>query len=309
MDLVVPLPAYVGNALHDFFSAFATLDDVKKDVVPAVEKALLRAPEVVLNDLVAPMIASLPNEFDLSDILVSNLLKPLLSNIESTNAVVREGALHAFEVIATQCHDGKLVEKAVDEILTPLKTNKVASADQRVIHAQMLSAFPPTMTTTTKVPQGMISVVNKEANEAVASAEIHTICKYVRYALEHDIRIEPTTTDAFSKGMAEKRLPIRRLWALRFADTMWSLSADALGKETACNFMDSSIGKLIDVFNEVIANPLPALQNGQVSVACAAAALCLDKTPKMPAFKSASIVKKASIADRVLTLEPKASFC
>jgi len=45
-----------------------------------------------LNDLVAPMFASLPAEYDLSEILSSNLLKPLLSNIKSSNAVVRNGA-------------------------------------------------------------------------------------------------------------------------------------------------------------------------------------------------------------------------
>lgn len=78
----VQLPQYIANGLHDFFASFISLEDLKKDVIPAVEKALLRAPEVVLNDLIGPVLLALPSEFDLSDILATNLTKPLLANIK-----------------------------------------------------------------------------------------------------------------------------------------------------------------------------------------------------------------------------------
>ena len=304
----VQLPTYIGKGLHDFFAAFVNLDDLNKDIIPAVEKALLRAPEVVLNDLVAPMISSLPQELDLSNILVSHLLKPLLSNIKSTNATVRDGAKHTFGVIASRCVESPLVEKAADEILTPLKTNKITSADQRSIHAQMLLALRPTTSLGTSVPQGLLPVVSKETNEVAANAEIHAIGKYVRYALEHDIKVDTSTSDVFSKGLAEKRLPIRRLWALQFADIIWSLKFEVLSKQQTSAFVDLCIGRLIDIFNEVIANPLPAIQSGQVSIACAATVLCLDRTTKIPGLKSGSIIKKASVATRVLASDPKPSF-
>ena len=40
------------NALHDFFDTFPTLDELRKEIIPPIEKALLRAPEVVLNNTV-----------------------------------------------------------------------------------------------------------------------------------------------------------------------------------------------------------------------------------------------------------------
>ena len=302
------LPEYIGKALHDFFTAFITLEDMKRDIVPAVEKALLRAPEVVLNDLVAPMIASLPKELDLSEVLTRNLLRPLLSNIKSTNAVIRDGAVRTFEVIASRCTDGNFIEKAADDILTPLITNKVASAEQRVIHAQMLSALHPSTTLASKVQQGLVPVASKEANEAAVAAELLAVSKFAKYALENDMKIESATIDAFSKGLSEKRLPMRRLWCLSFVDIIWSLGADSIGKENASLFLDSGIGKLVDVFNEVVANPIPAAQNGQVAVACATAALCLAYIPRIPDLKSAPIVRKARIADRMLTSDSKPSF-
>jgi hypothetical protein len=304
----VQLPAYIANALHDFFSSFVSVEDLKKDVIPAVEKALLRAPEVVLNDLIGPILTALPSDFDLSDILASNLVKPLLANIKSTNVSIREGAVRTFRTLATRSRNATLVEKAADEILTPLKANKITSADQRVLHAEMLAALQPIASLAAKVPQGLVTVTSKEANEVAAAAEIGCISKYVRFALESGVDLDKATVDAFTKGLAEKRMPMRRIWALQLADCIWNLNADILDSEGTATFADATIGKLIDVFSEVLANPLPALQSGQIPVACAAAALAIGKAPQISSLKSASIVKKAAVGDKVLVLEPKPSF-
>jgi hypothetical protein len=304
----VQLPAYLANALYDFFTAFVTEEDLKKELVPAIEKSLLRAPEVVLNDLVAPLISALPTDLDLSEILASNLTKPLLSNIKSTKPEIRDGALRTFRAVAQRSRDEKLVEKAADDILTPLKTNKVTAAEQRVLHAEMMSALEPTPGLATKIPAGLVAIASKEANEPAAAAEISCIAKYVRFALEHGLKLENAVTDAFAKGLAEKRMPMRRIWALQFAECIWSMKPEALGDGGATVFADACIGKLIDAFNEVQANPLPAVQNGQVSVAAAATAVCLARIPGVVGLKNAAIVQKAAIDDKVLSIEPKPSF-
>lgn len=304
----VILPAYVSNALYDFWTGFMTAEDIKNDVAPSIEKSLLRAPEIVLNDLVAPVVLALPDGLDLSEVLVDNLLKSLLSNIKSTNATTRDGAVRTFEAIARRCHDEKLVERASEEILGPLKSNKVSSADQRAIHAQMLNALAPSSSLSTKVMQGLSAVATKEANDAAASAEMAALAGSVVYALTNDVKLESSAVDAFTKGLTEKRMPIRRLWALRFADIFWRLDEEILSKESTAAFLDSAIGKLVDLFNEIAANPLPALQSGQVPVVCAITAICLMKVPTMPKLKNTSIVKKASVAERALIFEPKPSF-
>jgi hypothetical protein len=304
----VHLPQYLATSLKDFFGSYLTLDEVRKDVVPPIEKSLLRAPEVVLNDLVAPMFAALPAEYDLSEILSSNLLKPLLSNIKSSNATVRNGAVHTFSVIAKRCTDDQLVEKIADEILNPLKTNKVPSADQKVIHAQMLLALNANTSLATKVPQGLVGVAGKETNEPAASAEMTAIIKYVVYALQKDLDVDKTVVDAFSKGIAEKRMPLRRTWTLGLAMIIWTLNADELAKSNTAAFFDPCVGKLIDSFNEVLANPSQASQNGQISVACAATALFVSRAPLMTSLQNTLLIKKAGVAEKALTLEPKPSF-
>lgn len=302
------LPPYVANALHDFFEAYVTQEDLTKELIPAIEKSLLRAPEVVLNDLVSPVVLALPRELDLSEILAKNLTKPLLANVKSTKPEIREGALRTFKAVASRSHSDTFVEKSADEILNPLKAGKVTAADQRVLHAEMLSSLPPTSALATRVPAGLVAVASKEANESAALAEIGCIANYARFSLENKVKLDAMIVDAFTKGLAEKRLPMRRVWALQLADLVWSTSSEASNSESAVALLDASIGKLIDVLNEVHANPIPALQSGQVSVAAVATALGLARATALPSLKNAGIVQKAAIGDKVLTLEPKPSF-
>jgi len=302
----VQLPGYICHGLRDFWAHFINLEDLK-EMIPAIEKALLRAPEVVLNDLVSPLVLALPESLDLSEILASNLARPLLSNVKSSNATIRNGAVRTFAALASHCREGKLVGKAADEVLTPLKTGKVASAEQRVLHCQMLAALPPNESLAEKIPQVLTPIASKESNESAASAEINVILKYVSFGLEHDMKTDITVADAISKGLADKRLPMRRLWALRLAEILRSFSDDILANDSTAALVDTSIGKFIDIFNDTVANPTPAVGAGQISVACAATALCLTTIPKIK-LKNASIVKKASIPGHVLVIEPKLSF-
>ncbi|KAK4931831.1 translational activator of GCN4 [Elasticomyces elasticus] len=304
----VRLPAYIAQALHDFFAAFVDIDVLKSEVAPAIEKALLRAPEVVLNDLVTPIISALPPDFDLSDVLQSQLLKPLLSNIKSSNSDIRDGAMHTFEAIAKLCNDDATIEKIGDEILSPLKSGKVTGAEQRVLHSKMLSALASNASVATKVPHALLAVASKESNEAAAAAELGAAVRCLVHALELDLKVEGSVFESFTKGLSEKRLPIRRVWALSLAEVIWRLSDAAVKGPSATAILDASIVKLIDILNDVAANPVPALQSGQVSIACAATALCLSKIPIMPLSASASSVKKANVAERAMTLSPKPSF-
>ncbi|KAK1002754.1 translational activator of GCN4 [Friedmanniomyces endolithicus] len=302
------LPAYIAKGLCDFFTGFVSLEDLEKDVVPSLEKSLLRAPEIVLNDLVTPVISALPPDFDLSDILEAHLLKPLLSNIKSSNVEIRDGAMRTFAAIASRCHVDVTVGKVCDEILGPLRANKIPGAEQRILYANMLRALGENSSVAVRVPQGLLSVASKESNEAAASAELDAISRCVIAALNHDLDVDVSLPDAFAKGLSEKRLPMRRLWALHLADILWAISDDMLRKPSLATLVDTCIGKLIDVFNDVATNPVPALQAGQVSVACATTAICLSKLPKIEHLKGGSVVKKASIAERAMALEPKPSF-
>lgn len=301
------LPDHVSNALHDFFDTFVTLEEVRKEIIPTIEKALLRAPEVVLNDIVSPMILALPESIDLSDVLLGNLLKPLLSNVKSTNPVIRAGALRTFTALAARSQNEEVIGKVADEVLNPLKQGKVSGVDQKVIHAQMLSAFKESAALSQKIPAGIAPVALKEPGEPAVVAEVSTMTKHLTYGLTNGVALDKTVTDAFIKGMADKRIPVRRLWAIRAADIWWNLTDAQHAQADISAFCQATLPKLVEIWQEVSANPLPATQSGLVTVGHYVTAL-LVKIRETQDEKLAAVYKKSDVLSQSLVSHPKPSF-
>lgn len=301
------LPDHVSNALHDFFDTFVTLEELRKEIVPTIEKALLRAPEVVLNDIVSPMILALPESIDLSDVLFSNLLKPLLSNVKSSNPTIRTGALRTFTALATRSQNEDMIGKVADEVLTPLKQGKVSGIDQKVLHAQMLSAFKESTALSQKIPAGIAPVALKEPGEPAVVAEVSTMAKHLTFGLNNGVALDKTVTDAFIKGMADKRIPVRRLWAIRAADIWWNLTDAQRVQADILSFCQSTLPKLVEIWQEVNANPLPATQNGLVTVGHYVTALLLQIRDTKD-DKLAAAYRNSDVLLQSLVSQPKPSF-
>jgi hypothetical protein len=302
------LPDHIANALHDFFDSFPTLEDLQKEVFPPIEKALLRAPEVVLNDLVSPLILALPESMDLSEVLLGNLLKPLLANVKSANPTIRAGALRTFDALASRSSDEATISKVADEILNPLKQGKVSGADQKVLHAQLLSALPVSVPLSQKIPVGLAAVALKEPNEAAIIAEISALTKHLTFALANGVALDKAVSGAFIKGMADKKIPVRRIWAIRTADVWWDLSPEQLARPDILSFCQETLPKLMEIWQEVVANPVPATQSGLVTVGHYVTALLATKVRTLEDAKLATIYKKSDVVNQSLTFKPKPSF-
>jgi hypothetical protein len=302
-----PVPGHLATGLKDFFSDFVSLEDLDKEVFPALEKGLLRAPEVVLNDLITPLVRSLPG-FDLSKALSGRFIKPLLSNIKSSNATIRDGAVRAFGVIASSCSDAAELEKVADEVLGPLKSGKLASADHRVLHSEMLVALPASTGIAIKVATGLPALVGKEANEAALSAETLALNASVISVLRNG-EVQKPLLDAYTKGLGDKKVPIRRIWILRTGEllqTFAETSAAELSKG-AVTFAEAVVPPLLSTFNEVVANPAAAAQSGLVTGALVVCSL-LPLLNRLENADIQSLLKKASVEKSSMAVDPKPSF-
>jgi hypothetical protein len=284
------------------------MEELRKDVFPPIEKALLRAPEVVLNDIVSPMILALPESMDLSEILLGNMLKPLLSNVKSTNPTIRAGALRTFKALALRSTDDETIVKVADEVLNPLKQGKVSGADQKVLHAQMLSVLPTSPSLSKKIPVGIAPVALKEPSEPAVLAEVSAMTTHLTYGLANGVPLDKTVSDAFIKGMADKRVPVRRLWAIRAADFWWNMSDTQQDQQDVLAFCQATLPKFVEIWQEVNANPLPATQSGLVTVGHYVAALLIDRVQNMKDEKLVTIFKKSDVISQSLAIQPKPSF-
>lgn len=302
-----PVPPHQANGLADFFSAFVSLEDLEKEVFPALEKGLLRAPEVVLNDLFTPLVQSLP-KFDLSKALSGRFVKPLLSNVKSSNATIRSGAVTAFRVIASRSQDFTHLEQAGDEVLGPLKSGKLASADHRVLHSEMLAALPLSASIATKIASGLPALVGKEANEAALSTETLAL-NASAIALLREGEAPKTLLDAYAKGLADKKAQNKRIWILRTGDLLQTFAEETKADlpKSVITFAEAVLPPLLSTFNEVVTNPIAAAQSGLVSAALVVSGL-ESLLSSLDSANVRSLLQKASIQKNSLAVEPKPSY-
>lgn len=303
-----PVPTHLAAGLSDFFSAYVPLDEFEKEIVLPLGKGLLRAPEIVLNDLITPLVQSLPKDWDLSKILQGHLLKSLLSNLKSSNVVIRTGAVTAFRVVAGRCHDSDLMDKVIDEIVSPLKGGKLASADHRVLHCEMLLSTSMSPSVAAKISAGLPAPIGKEGNETALAAETLTLSKAVKTLLSEGSEVPRVVTDAYAKGLADKKLSARRIWVLTVGDILQSLNSADARAAAVVKFAEAVVHPLFETYNEVLSNSLKSSQDGTISAAyvvCSIgeAALCNEGSQKLNALST-----KFSIPKQCLQLEPKPSF-
>lgn len=301
------VPSHIANGLHDFFCSFVvTQDTTEQELIPAIEKALLRAPEVVLNDLLTPLINSLPTTVDLSKALKDRLLKSLLANIKSTNPAIRDGAVKGFRAIASKTSDEQIVPAIAEELLKNLK--EIKAADQRTLAAQLLNSLPPSAATIQKILPGVVALASKEANEIALSAELDSMTKHLAFAIQHDIALDANVSKAVVTGLGDKKPSVRRIWAAQCGELAWHLNADELSKPSAAQFFDTVIEKMIPSWEEVLSNPVSAAQNGLVTVANVLSAIHATKLQHVSSTKLAACLKKANISSSVSGSEAKPSF-
>ncbi|KAI1800103.1 ARM repeat-containing protein [Daldinia bambusicola] len=303
-----PVPPHIATGLGDFFSDFVTLEDLEKDIIPPIEKGLLRAPEVVL-DLVASLIRALPKTLDLSQALSGRLLKPLLSNAKSSNATIRDGVLAAFKEAVARSHDEKLTDQIAEEILNPLKSGKLASADHRVLHSLMLDYVPLSNSIATKIATSLPPIAIKEGNEAALGAEISVIGRTVSYLLNDGTDLPKPVVDAFAKGLGDKKIPSRRLWLLRAGEIFVPFSQEAQSVPgNAAKLAEAIAGPLADTWAEIIKNPAAAAQSGLIVGAYVSSALSLKVLSKIDGAAIKPALKKAAVSKECLVADPKPSF-
>ncbi|KAI9668451.1 MAG: translational activator of GCN4 [Alyxoria varia] len=298
------LPEYVAHGLHDFFREFSTEQATLREMIPAFEKALLRAPEVVLNDLLAPFIESLPPEFDLSPALKKNLLKPLLSNIKSSNPAVREGSVRAFRSLARICREDEAKEQAATEILKNVKDAK--AADQRLLCSQMLGALQPAHSLSLSIPQGLSPVAAKETNEAALASELEALAIHFKRQLSGDAEMDSSISKAIIQGLRDKKPTSRRIWGLHVGNMLWGLGKlDQLDKDKGNAFAESAFEAMANSWTEVTANPVPSTQSGLTLIALILSAFLLDPSSSS---NTSNASKKLAIDKQLDCTQHKPSF-
>ena len=305
------VPSHIASALNDFFENFATAADFRNEVVPTLERAILRAPEVV-QDLVGPMIHSLPYEVDLAEIIADHLLKPLLANTKSQKAAVREGASSMFAALMSHAQEEKFLVKLADDLSASF--SKLTVVEQRLVQARMLAQIPYTPSKSSTICGAIAKSAGKEPNETALAAEVSALTtQYAQMVLSPSSdSVEKEylkhAEDAFTQGLSEKKPSVRRIWAIGAGDLIWRVaggSHHAMEQQplklppAIVHFVESVTPKMLQIFDEVAQGTIMA---GPLAVAAFTTTAIYSLISKI--IENGSIrtsLQKAKVYERALS--------
>jgi hypothetical protein len=296
------VPPHIANGLYDLFSSFVSVEDVRREVAPPLEKAVLRSPEVVLQGIIPSLVRCLPSSTDVSESLTTILMQPLLSSFKSTNAVIREGASQAIEALLMRSHNSETLCKFAEAVLTQLRSSK--AADQRSSFARSLNAISPSSDVSTVVVRGVVPLAAKEANEAALEALVAALCSHLASLLALENQLDKSILDAVLKGCTEKRPTFRKVWLLKLGGVLWKLTSIPQSP-VLLQFMNTALDRMHEAFDEIAANPIPAVQGGTVSVGYVLIALSNSNLLRCQSFASSTA---NNVVQQSLVTSPKPSF-
>ncbi|KAI9370427.1 armadillo-type protein [Aspergillus egyptiacus] len=297
-------PPHVASGMSDFFESFVTHDDITTELIPPIEKAILRSPEVVLSGLVPSLFSALPRDVDLSEVLHTRLLKHFLSSMKSNNPAIRQAALESFRSVLSKSTTEGLLLKIVGEVVGPLKTQKITSPEHRAIYAQSLFAVSPTADISKEIVQGFLPVFTRESNEAALEQEIKAFSKHLSHLIQSKVKIGDDVVNAIVKGSSDKKIPFRKLWQMNVGEALWQAEPTTLSCPEVEPLVTKFLAKLKEIFKEVTSNPLPSAQSGALFTAYVFLAL----SGRLSALENPDKTAWEETVGQSMVLQPKPSF-
>ncbi|ETN40059.1 uncharacterized protein HMPREF1541_04334 [Cyphellophora europaea CBS 101466] len=257
--------------MRDFFSGFVGYKEMSEMLMPAIEKSILRSAEVVLQGPLVALAECLEKHVDISALVQSKLIKPLLSSMASTNANIRDGAGKTLAAFLARGVDDTASAQIAADLTSALKAAKVANHELRGLISDALLAISPEPNASKTIVESLLPAAAKEVNEVSLRKELSAMALHLPAVVQSG-DLSKATSDALLKNCSDKRPVFRKCWHLCFASALLSLS-QIPAEGPSRDFVSTALGTLKKIYEEILANPLPATQTGIVAAAYALPAL------------------------------------
>ena len=222
------LPNYITGSLDSFFRNFCTYQDLEMTIIPAVEKALLRKPEVILNGQIRPLFEAQSTEMDFSQLLVNKLIKPLLTHVRSSNERLRQGASDLVQCIVAHSYDEAILENIADEVLIALQKTQPNTPEQKISFAQIIMEFPAKPALSYSMSIRLMQMVHKEVNEQAAAAIIKSFSIHFLNSIRAAIKPDEKSTIQLIQALTTKNTMLQRLWLINLGELLWEIPSTIL---------------------------------------------------------------------------------
>ncbi|KAK9476212.1 armadillo-type protein [Lipomyces japonicus] len=293
----------VASGLNPFFSEFLTTEELLNEISGPFERAILRAPDSVLGDVSLEFIKSIPINVDVSESILKHFISPLLSSFKSSKENVRENGLKTLtEFLKISINDDNNV-KIANELIAPLKANKITVPDQRAMYAQALFQLPVSERLSAVIPAGLTGIAGRESNECALESIVSTFFQHLRAGLQNNITVDKNILEGIQKGLTDKKTNLRRFWIISFGDFLLL----KIKKPAAVQFVKDTLPKVLESWKEVTANPLSAVQN-KIVVAAFVLTAAVDALLALKDESITDLITKSKVVEAAFVYGSKPSF-
>ena len=247
------VPTYQAEALHDFFEAVVLPSEL--DALRAtLDKMLLRSPEISTPVAKAVFEAVRVREETDRTAFGKHLLgmqAALSSALRSTNAQTREKTIELLRVLLSKADAASNADFA-KELVSALKSGKVASSDARAAAFDVLAALPPSSDAAV-VLEGIFAALEKEQQDVACQKGLSAAFKHIASSLNADeiSRVEKFVTP-IAKLASHAKVPVRH--AAFGAIGSFILTSAPVASDGVISAWKTFGGKLLPIFEAGLKN-------------------------------------------------------
>ncbi|KAI0944136.1 hypothetical protein AcV7_002042 [Taiwanofungus camphoratus] len=239
------------SALHNFIRTSVSEDDFRTILLPTMEKALLRSPEISLS-IIAKFLEAYSHAIEAD--LFRRLLTPVLNSAKSTNHIIRANSPVLFRVIVGKTHVLSDIENAASEVLALPIAGKTAGPDHRVTLYTMLGYLAPAPSVSASVVQAGLLLLAKETHDTSVSTLTSALVPHLVFCLREDVHLPPDSVSLVAREMNSSKPMIRRAFCYLVGNTFWLLKDPQ--SETSLDFAKALLSAFETNLKTVASNPL-----------------------------------------------------
>ncbi|EKM53603.1 uncharacterized protein PHACADRAFT_125439 [Phanerochaete carnosa HHB-10118-sp] len=244
------VPLHAGAALCGFIGSSVDEKDLEQLILPQMEKALLRSPEVSLN-VIADFLEAYSQP--INSATFKRILTATVNSAKSPNALIRAGAVQLFKTVISKTSKGSDLKLALDELLTLPRSGKTAGADHRVALYTMLGYLPPSQEVSPTAVEAGPSLLAKETNDGAITVLALSLARHIVFSLCENLALPVATQTAITKEMNAAKPPVRRAFSSLVGNVLWEL--DNLSTQAALDFAKAVLPSLETSLKTVAASP------------------------------------------------------
>ncbi|PCH35750.1 ARM repeat-containing protein [Wolfiporia cocos MD-104 SS10] len=248
------VPTHTATALHDFIQVFVTEEDLTATILPTMEKALLRSPEISLV-VVTQFFQAYAHSVESA--AFRKLLTSILSSAKSANPVTRTNCTLLLKAVVGKVDSANDVEFTVQELLALPKAGKTAGPDHRIALYTMLGYLKPSSTVSVAVVQAGIPLLAKETHDTATTVLASALVPHFASCLREGVALPADTLAVVAKEMGSTKPVVRRALCTLVADVFWQ--ADELQTDAARAVAKALLPALETSLKTVAAGPLTSV--------------------------------------------------